>query len=79
VSASARKIGPALIFETLWEELGIKKVFQEFLSDRKFDFDVARAIFLTMLHRLFVSCSDRSSDKWRRSCVMEGAEKLSFS
>jgi transposase len=78
VSASARKIGPALIFERLWEELGIKKVLQELLSDRKFDFDVERAIFLTVLHRLFVSGSDRSCDKWRRDYVVEGVEKLSL-
>jgi hypothetical protein len=29
VGASAWKIGPALIFEILWEELGIKKVLRE--------------------------------------------------
>jgi transposase len=78
VSASARKIGPALIFERVWEELGIKKVLQKLLSDRKFDFDVERAIFLTVLHRLFVSGSDRSCDKWRRDYVVEGVEKLSL-
>jgi len=78
VSASARKIGPTLIFERLWEELGVKKVLQELLSSRKFDFDVERAIFLTVLHRLFVSGSDRSCDKWRRDYVLEGVEKLSL-
>ncbi len=78
VSASAQKIGPTLIFERVWEELGIKKVLQELLSDRKFDFDVERAIFLTVFHRLFVSGSDRSCDKWRRDYVVEGVEKLSL-
>jgi transposase len=78
VSASAQKIGPTLIFERLWEELGIKKVLQELLSDRKFEFDVERAIFLTVFHRLFISGSDRSCDKWRRDYVMEGVEKLSL-
>jgi len=78
VSASARKIGPTLIFERVWEELGIKRVLQELLSDRKFDFDVERAIFLTVFHRLFVSGSDRSCDKWRRDYVVEGIEKLSL-
>ena len=78
VSASARKVGPALIFERLWEELGVKKVLQELLSNRKFDFDIERAIFLTVLHRLFVSGSDRSWDKWRRDYVVEGVEKLSL-
>ena len=78
VSASARKIGPTLIFERLWEELGIKKVLQDLLSERKFEFDVERAIFLTVFHRLFISGSDRFCDKWRRDYVMEGVEKLSL-
>jgi len=78
VNASAKKIGPALIFERLWKELGIKKVIKELLSDRKFEFDVERAIFLTVLHRLFPSGSDRSCDKWRRNYAIEGVEDLSL-
>jgi len=76
VSASSKKIGPALIFERLWKELGIKKVIKEVLSERKFDFDAERALFLTVLHRLLVSGSDRSCDKWRRDYVIEGVEEL---
>jgi len=78
VSASARKIGPALIFERRWKELGIKKVIQNLLCERKFEFDVERAIFLTVLHRLFVSGSDRSCDKWRRDYVIQEVEALSL-
>jgi transposase len=78
VSASAKKIGPALIFERLWEELAIKKVLQGLLSERKFEFDVERALFLTVLHRLFVSGSDRSCDKWHRDYLIEGIEDLSL-
>jgi transposase len=78
VSASAKKIGPALIFERLWEELAIKKVIQGLLSERKFDFDVERALFLTVLHRLFVSGSDRSCDKWHRDYLIEGVDDLSL-
>ncbi|MBA7622709.1 IS1634 family transposase ISDha15 [subsurface metagenome] len=78
VSASAKKIGPALIFERLWEELGIKKGIKHLLSERNFELDVERAIFLTVLHRLFVSGSDRFCDKWRRDYVIEGVEELSL-
>jgi transposase len=78
VSATSKKIGPALIFERLWEELGVKKVIKDLLSPRKFEFDVERAIFLTVLHRLFVSGSDRSCEKWRRDYVIEGVENLSL-
>lgn len=76
VRACAKKIGPALIFERLWQELGIKKVIKELLSDRKYEFDVERAIFLTVLHRLFVSDSDRSCDKWHRDYIIKGVDDI---
>ena len=76
--AAAKKIGPALIFERLWKELGIGQVLRELLSQRKFEFDVERAVFLSVLHRLFVSGSDRSCDKWHRDYVLQGVEGLSL-
>ena len=78
VCAHSRKIGPALIFQRLWEQLGIRRILGELLSDRKFSFDVERAIFLTVLHRLFASGSDRSCDKWRRDYAIAGVEELSL-
>ncbi len=78
VQATAKKIGPALIFERLWQELGIGKILHRILNDRKFEFDVERAIFLTVLHRLFVSGSDRYCDKWRRDHRISGVESLSL-
>ena len=76
--ATAKKIGPALIFERLWKELGMGQVLRELLSQRKFEFDVERAVFLSVLHRLFVSGSDRSCDKWHRDYVLQGVEGLSL-
>jgi transposase len=76
VNASAKKIGPALIFERLWQELSIKKVIKELLSDRKYEFDVERAIFLTVLHRLFISGSDRSCNKWHRDYIIKGVDGI---
>lgn len=78
VSARCKKIGPSLIFIRLWEELRIKKIINDLLVDRKFAFDVESAIFLTVLHRLFASGSDRSCDKWHRDYVIEGADNLSL-
>lgn len=74
----AKKIGPALIFERLWEELGIGKVLKELVADRLFGFDVERAVFLTVLHRLMVCGSDRFCDKWRRDYLIRGVEGLSL-
>jgi len=78
IHASAKKIGPSLIFERLWEELGIGKIIKGLLKCRKFEFDVERAIFLTVLHRLFASGSDRSCDKWHQDYRIDGVEDLSL-
>lgn len=78
VSAESRKIGPALVFERLWNELGIPRVIQHLLEGRLFWFDVERAIFLTVLHRLMVSGSDRFCDKWRRDYEISGTGELSL-
>ena len=78
VNARSEKIGPSLIFSRLWEELRINKVIKDLLAERKFEFDVERAIFLTVLHRLFASGSDRACDKWQRDYVIKGADNLSL-
>jgi transposase len=76
ISADAVKIGPSIIFERLWNETGIKKAIQRLLIDRRFGFDVERAIFLTVLHRLMVSGSDRFCERWRRDYRINGTEQL---
>ena len=76
--AAAEKvaIGPALVFERLWQELGFPQLFAQLLQDRKFEFDVERAVFLTVLHRLFAPGSDRAAEVWRRRYALRGAENL---
>lgn len=76
VSANAKKIGPTLIFERLWKELGIASIISSLVSSRKFSFSVERALFLTVLHRLFVSGSDRFCERWRRDYHISGVEDL---
>jgi transposase len=78
IQAAAKKIGPALIFERLWKDLQIGKVIKSHLGGRKFEFKVERAIFLTVLHRLLISGSDRACDKWHRDYRIEGADDLSL-
>jgi transposase len=75
---ATKMIGPALIFERLWKELGIEKVIKGLVVARRFGFDVERAIFLTVMHRVFVSGSDRFCDKWRRDYVIEGVGGLAL-
>ena len=44
--------------------------------DRGFEFAVERAVFASVLHRLFVSGSDRSCDKWMADYRIEGIDGL---
>ena len=59
-----RRIGPPLLFGRLWEATGCRAVIERLLEERAFEFPVERAIFVTVLHRLMVSGSDRSCEQW---------------
>ena len=78
LTAITRRIGPALIFERLWRELGVGEVIRELSQERKFGFELERAIFLTVLHRLFDPGSDRAAEKWKENHVIAGAEALAL-
>jgi transposase len=71
-------IGPVLIFERLWRECGLYSIINQLLEGRKFEFDVERAIFVTVLHRLFISGSDRSCEYWMKGYRIDGSERLSL-
>src|SRR5947209_7263645 len=75
-TVTTRRIGPALIFERLWQQTGCRHVIEQLLKGRHFEFDVERAIFLTVLHRLFDSGSDRAADKWRTDYQIDGCDDL---
>lgn len=77
-SRAVRKLGPALVFDRLWRSLGIDQELARLLGGRKFDFAVERAVFLTVLHRLFASGSDRQAEQWQKEYVIEGTEGLSL-
>jgi transposase len=73
---TTRRIGPALIFQRLWQQTGCQPVIEQLLHGRRFEFDVERAIFLTVLHRLFDPGSDRAADKWKADYQIEGCDPL---
>jgi len=74
--AACRRIGPALLFDRLWQEAGCRAVLTALAGQRQFAFAVERAVFLTVLHRLFVSGSDRAAEKWRADHRIDGTEGL---
>ncbi|MBV9374768.1 MAG: hypothetical protein JO320_06900, partial [Alphaproteobacteria bacterium] len=51
---------------------GIAEVLGQLLTDRGFEFAVERAVFASVLHRLFVSGSDRSCEKWMADYQITG-------
>jgi hypothetical protein len=69
-------IGADLVFGRLWQSTGCRDVIAALLAERGFDFDVERAIYLTVLHRLMVSGSDRHASRWRDGLRIPGAENL---
>ena len=71
-----RRIGPDLVFARLWKECGIPDVLRSILKERHYEFDVERAIYLTVLHRLFASGSDRAAERWREDYLIPGTEGL---
>jgi hypothetical protein len=73
---TTRTIGPALIFDRLWQLSGCRDVVTELLAERRFEFPLERALFLTVLHRLFAPGSDRAADRWRVDYLIEGTDDL---
>ena len=71
-----RRIGPDLVFARLWKESGIADVLRSMLKERHYEFDVERAIYLTVLHRLFASGSDRAAERWREDYLIPGTEDI---
>jgi hypothetical protein len=47
------------------------------LKERHYEFDVERAIYLTVLHRLFASGSDRAAERWREDYLTLEPKALS--
>jgi hypothetical protein len=73
-----RSIGPDLVFGRLWEETGCREVLTGLLADRRFGFDLERAVYMTVLHRLMISGSDRHARDWKDKFHIPGAVELTL-
>jgi len=71
-------IGPDLVFGHLWRGIGCQAVLHQHLAGRSFGFDVERAVYLTVLHRLMVSGSDRHANTWQQTFEIPGVEELTL-
>jgi transposase len=72
----AKRIGPPLLFERLWHDSSCRSVIEDLLADRKFEFPVERAVFLTVLHRIMDPGSDRAAEKWRSAYSISGMDAI---
>ena len=70
------RIGAPLLFGRLWQRLAIGDVLEDLLADRGFEFAVERAVFVSVLHRLFVSGYDRACEAWMADYAIAGIEAL---
>jgi hypothetical protein len=77
-AVAVRRIGPALVFERLWQQTGCRGVIQKLAHERKHAFALERAVFLTVLHRLFGGGSDRAADRWQQDYRIDGVDKLAL-
>jgi hypothetical protein len=68
---STCKLGATLVFQRLWKESGCEKIIKGLLAQRHFEFDVEKAVFLSVLHRLFESGSDRQCALWQKDYHLE--------
>src|ERR1019366_3556415 len=75
-SITTRHVGPVLVFERLWQQTGCQRVIRQLLAERRFEFDVERAVFLTVLHSLVHPGSDRAADKWKADYPIAGGDAL---
>jgi transposase len=75
---TSQRIGPTLIFERLWQETGCQQVITQLLAQRKFEFPVERALFLTVLHRLCAPGSDRACQRWKEDYLIDRADEVAL-
>jgi hypothetical protein len=73
-----QRVGPDLVFSRLWEALQLGEIIKRALQSRRYEFDVERAVYLTVIHRLFASGSDRAAERWREAYRLPGTEKLNL-
>ena len=73
-----KRIGAPLLFGRLWKDTGCGAVIDELLTGRQFEYPVERAIFISVLHRIMVSGSDRACEKWMADYDIAEADALAL-
>lgn len=72
----ARQWGPPLVFDKLWEKVGLSEICRSLGQGRKYRFDMGRAVFAAVLQRLLEPGSDLSCTRWLSDVHGPGFEAL---
>ena len=75
---SCRRIGAPLLFGRLWQDTGCRSVIEDLLATRSFEYPLERAVFVSVLHRIMVSGSDRACEKWMADYDIPGSDGLAL-
>ena len=73
---SDRVWGPVLVFERLWQDLGLDTLFKALASRRRLGLDLERCAFALVLQRLLSPGSDLQGSKWIHTLEAEGFEQI---
>jgi len=68
--------GPVMVFDRLWEELGIKDLLKRIAKRRRITYNFERMIFALTLQRLLEPGSDLRGSKWIKTIYEPGFERL---
>lgn len=72
----ARDWGEVLVFEKLWQKLGLKEMCRSFGEGRKIRFDIERAAFASVLQRIEKPGSDLACTRWLQDVYGSGFSRL---
>ena len=75
-AVAKRHTGPARVFGRLWAETGCEAAVKRAAEGRRFGFEVERAVFATVLHRICDPGSDRACERWMQDQAIPGTEGL---
>ena len=75
-SSTSLRIGAPMLFGRLWEQSGCRRAIEQLAQKRGFGFSLERAVFVSVLHRLMISGSDRACEKWLDAYLIDGADGL---
>ena len=75
-SSWAKSWGPMLVFEKLWNTVGLDQIIRKLAMDSDCQFDLERAVFACVCQRLLHPGSDLAGSRWLQEVYAQGFEHL---